>query len=157
KFLSKDGCDQIKMPLSRRKLLKQTATSLAAAIYVPRFFQAFPVPSDSTTRIKFNPSETLAIIPPDFIGLGYETSTVGRPGLLSPTNTGYIQLVKTLGKQGVIRIGGNTSDYAFYAPQGQAASVPENQGGSVINDAVLRDLGGFLDKTGWRLIWGLNL
>jgi hypothetical protein len=29
--------------------------------------------------------------------------------------------------------------------------------GSVVNDAVLRDLGSFLDATGWKLIWALNL
>jgi len=62
-----------------------------------------------------------------------------------------------LGKQGVIRVGGNTSDYASYAPNARPASVPESQGGSVVNDAGLHDLGGFLDRTGWQLIWGLNL
>jgi len=29
--------------------------------------------------------------------------------------------------------------------------------GSVVNQAVLRDLGTFLNATGWKLIWGLNL
>jgi hypothetical protein len=27
----------------------------------------------------------------------------------------------------------------------------------VVNDAVLKDLGGFLEATGWKLIWGLDL
>ena len=27
----------------------------------------------------------------------------------------------------------------------------------MVNDAVLRDLGSFLEATGWKLIWALNL
>ena len=57
----------------------------------------------------------------------------------------------------MIRIGGNMSDYATYSAAGRAVSSAEKQGGSVVNDAVLRDLGGFLELTGWQLIWGLNL
>jgi hypothetical protein len=69
----------------------------------------------------------------------------------------YVRLVRTLGLQGIIRIGGNTSDYSSYAPAGSALSSPETGPGSVVNDAVLRDLGTFLEATGWKLIWGLNL
>jgi hypothetical protein len=107
--------------------------------------------------IKFDLSHTLALIPPDFVGLGYEISSVAREGLLSAQNLLYLQLVRTLGVHGSLRVGGNTSDYATYSATGRAVSTPENQGGSVVNDAVLRDLGGFLEATGWQLIWGLNL
>ena len=104
-----------------------------------------------------DPAQTLAAIPPDFMGLGYEISSVARPGLLGAQNAVYVQLVQTLGTHGVIRVGGNTSDYAFYSATGQPLSSPEAKAGSVVNDAVLRDLGTFLDATGWQLIWGLNL
>jgi hypothetical protein len=143
--------------LSRRKFLRQTAALLPSAACVPSFAQALSAPFESVVRVKFNPSQTLAIIPTDFVGLGYEISSVARPGVLSSKNAVLVQLVQTLGKQGVIRVGGNTSDYASYAPNARPASVPESQGGSVVNDAVLRDLGGFLDRTGWQLIWSLNL
>jgi hypothetical protein len=119
------------------------------------------LPQLTSTRpeicIKFDLSHTLAVIPPDFVGLGYEISSVARQGLLSPENSVYLQLVRTLGVHGALRVGGNTSDYASYSATGRAVSTPENQGGSVVNDAVLRDLGGFLEATGWQLIWGLNL
>jgi hypothetical protein len=69
-------------------------------------------------------------------------------------NRVYVQLVRTLGARGVIRIGGNTSDYAHYA----AAARPVSSAlGTVVNDAVLKDLEGFLKATGWKLIWGLDL
>ena len=107
--------------------------------------------------VKLDSAQTVATIPANFIGLGYEISSIARPGLLSSQNAVYLQLVRILGKQGVIRVGGNTSDYALYKETGEPFSSPEKVGGSVINAAVLRDLGSFLDATGWQLIWGLNL
>jgi hypothetical protein len=96
-------------------------------------------------------------VPPvakSFLGLGYEISSVARPGLLSPANHPYVQLIRTLGSHGVIRVGGNTADYATYGPQAATVSSPYK---TVVNDAVLGQLGGFLDATGWQLIWALNL
>jgi len=108
-------------------------------------------------RVTVDPGETLAVIPSDFMGLGYEISSVARPGLLSAQTSVYVQLARTLGTHGVIRVGGNTADYASYSATGQPLSSPEGKAGSVVNDAVLRDLASFLDATGWKLIWGLNL
>ncbi len=120
-------------------------------------------------RVRVRPDEVLAEIPADFMGLGYEISSVARVGLLSGGDAVYVQLVRTLGAKGVIRVGGNTADYAKYAgakyagaryagasdsPAGRAVSAPN---GTVVNDRVLRDLGGFLQATGWRLIWGIDL
>jgi hypothetical protein len=73
---------------------------------------------------------------------------------MNGANSVYVQLVRTLGARGVIRIGGNTSDYAHYAATAPPVSSAQ---GTVVNDAVLRDLGGFLKATGWKLIWGLDL
>jgi hypothetical protein len=74
--------------------------------------------------------------------------------LLSRANGVYVQLVRTLGVHGVIRVGGNTADYASYAPAAPAVSSPY---GTVVNDAVLKELGSFLEATGWKLIWALDL
>ena len=88
------------------------------------------------------------------MGLGFEISSVASAGMLSGDNHRLIQFVRTLGTRGVIRIGGNTSDYARYSADGPPTSQPM---GTVINKAVIQDLGRFLRATGWRLIWGLNL
>jgi hypothetical protein len=93
-------------------------------------------------------------IPDDFTGLGYEISSVAIPGLLSDKNHAYVQLVRGLGANGVIRVGGITSDSASFAADAVASSAAK---ATVINAANLRELGAFLDATGWRLIWGLNL
>lgn len=105
-------------------------------------------------QINIDPDRTLGAIPADFTGLGYEISSIARPGLLSAANRQYVQLVRTLGTQGVIRIGGNTSDYSSFASTGEAVSAPK---ATVVNEANLQELGTFLDATGWKLIWGLNL
>lgn len=94
------------------------------------------------------------VLPANFTGLGYEISSVARKGLLEPHNRVYVELVRSLGRSGVIRVGGNTSDFSRYAPGGPAVSSPK---ASAITAADLHDLGGFLQATGWQLIWGLNL
>lgn len=128
---------------------------------LPAALSRFPfpdsLPSESRLRVGLDLSHSVATIPRDFLGLGYEISSVARPGLLSSQNSAYVRLVRTLGHHGVIRVGGNTSDYASYSRNGSPISSPEDKAGSVVNDAVLRDLGRFLDATGWQLIWGLNL
>ncbi|HYJ35112.1 MAG TPA: hypothetical protein VEV64_03070, partial [Rhizomicrobium sp.] len=97
---------------------------------------------------------------PDYMGLGYEISSVAIPGLLSAKNAPYVQLVRNLGRnkyqdrRGVIRIGGNTSDFSAYAANGTPVSSPK---GTVVTEANLVELRGFLDELRWKLIWGLNL
>ncbi len=96
----------------------------------------------------------LGVIPRDFVGLGYEISSVAIPDLLSAQDRIYVQLVKTLSPEGVIRVGGNTSDDARFAPADQAVAAPK---GTVVNKTGLEQLGSFLEATNWQLIWGLNL
>src|SRR5580692_1038165 len=107
-----------------------------------------------TIRVAIDTRRKLGRIPDDFTGLGYEISSVAIPGLLSDKNRAYVQLVRGLGPNGIIRVGGITSDSASFAPDAVASSAAKS---TVINTANLRELGAFLDATGWRLIWGLNL
>ncbi len=110
--------------------------------------------SGSPVRVTVHRDRPMGAIPKDFTGLGYEISSVARPGLLSGSNRAYVQMVRTLGAQGVIRVGGNTADYASYSKDGAAVSVPK---GTVVNDKNLRELRSFLDATGWQLIWSVDL
>ncbi len=105
-------------------------------------------------RIQLDPQTRLGRIPPDFMGLGYEVSSVSERGLFTASNRAYVQLVRSLSPEGVIRIGGNTSDYASWSPNGPAVSAPK---ATVVDRRGIRDLGTFLRATGWRLIWGFNL
>ena len=107
-----------------------------------------------TIRVTIDTRRKQGRIPDDFTGLGYEISSVAIPGLLSDKNRAYVQLVRGLGANGVIRVGGITSDSASFAADAVASSAAK---ATVINAANLRELGAFLDAIGWRLIWGLNL
>lgn len=107
-------------------------------------------------RIQIDPRAGIAHTTDNFVGLGYETSAVARQGYFSPQNRLLVQLYKTLSPHGLIRIGGNVSDYAKYVPDGIPAAVPEHHT-TVFNKAELTDLGAFARKTGWQVMWGLNL
>ncbi|HET7084591.1 MAG TPA: glycosyl hydrolase family 79 C-terminal domain-containing protein [Rhizomicrobium sp.] len=130
---------------SRRRLL-------GAAIALP--FIGVKARAASAVTVTIDPAKKLRAIPENYMGLGFEISSVAVPGLLSAKNQAYVQLVKNLGRDGVIRIGGNTSDFSSYDANGAPQSLPK---GTVVNAANLRELKTFIDATGWRLIWGLNL
>ena len=89
----------------------------------------------------------------DFTGLGYEMSSVARPGLLSPENSRYVELVRGLGSRGVLRVGGIVANYTRYAAHGVAADEKQN---TVINRDRLEQLGAFLEAVGWTAIWSVN-
>lgn len=132
-------------PLGRRQVLG-AAAALPFMPKAARAAEAVTVTIDARARLR--------AIPPDYMGLGFEISSVAMNGLLAASNRSYVQLVKNLGARGVIRIGGNTSDFSSYAAQSEARSLPK---GTVTNEANLRELRTFLDTIGWQLIWGLNL
>src|SRR5580698_4587569 len=105
-------------------------------------------------RVSIDTRRKLGRIADDFTGLGYEISSVAIPGLLSDKNHAYVRLVRALGANGVIRVGGITSDSGSFAANADASAAAKS---AVINGGSLCALGRFLDGTGWRLIWGLNL
>ena len=92
-------------------------------------------------------------VPENFIGLGYEMSSVATPGLLSVGNRRYINLVKGLGTTGVIRVGGIVADYTRYEPNGGSRWERQH---TVISRADLERFGEFLKETGWKAIWSVN-
>jgi hypothetical protein len=106
----------------------------------------------SVPSLRFSKESPVAI-PPDFIGLGYETSSVATPGLLSPDNHNYVELVRGLGRHGVVRVGGIVADYSSYSAEGPAAHDRQN---TVITQACLEQFGAFLKATGWKTIWSVN-
>ncbi|HET8635647.1 MAG TPA: hypothetical protein VFL96_02260, partial [Acidobacteriaceae bacterium] len=135
--------------MNRRSFLARSACALGALAS-----HRLLAESSTPLPISINVTRALGSIPADFTGLGYEISSVAVPGLLSASNHHYVQMVRTLGSHGVIRIGGNTSDYSSFQPGGKLVSLPK---ATIVNTESLRELGHFLDATGWHIIWGLNL
>ncbi len=92
-------------------------------------------------------------VPGNFIGLGYEMSSVASLGLLSAANHPYVELIKRLGPEGVLRVGGIVADYTRYEPNGNIKAERQD---TVITRASLEQFGQFLKETGWRAIWSVN-
>jgi Glycosyl hydrolase family 79 C-terminal beta domain/Glycosyl hydrolase family 79, N-terminal domain len=138
--------------MDRRTFLKTSAAAAAASAG----YSALGQTGTQTRRISLvvSPERALGEIFADFLGLGYEISSVARPGLLSARNAAYVRFIRNLGRRGVIRVGGNTSDFSSYQKDGPPVCATK---ATVVDDSVIRDLGEFLDATGWQLIWGLNL
>lgn len=92
------------------------------------------------------------LIPPDFIGLSYESSILASGDYFTPGNASVLGLIRSLGDNGIIRIGGNTSERTVWLPE----SKPDPDD-FVITPASIDRLAGALSSLGWRLICGLNL
>src|SRR5258708_1501969 len=89
----------------------------------------------------------------DFTGLCDVSASVGANDFFTADNRTLLRLLRTLGSEGVLRIGGNTSERTLWRTQ-DAPAPPEN---FVISPFAIDRLGGFLRALGWRLIYGLNL
>jgi hypothetical protein len=108
-------------------------------------------------------------IPSSYIGLSYEQSQLGNPNFFAETNTQLAGIMRTLGRHGVLRIGGNTSDRNTFWNRNAKPSLkysdmtagPDTGNNRLrrvfITPEAIRNLRDFLDRTGWALIYGLNL
>ena len=137
--------------------LSQVALFITACVFamtLPTLHAKADTPE--VIRLQIDPAAVVSRISPDFIGFGYETSAVAQPDFFSVKNTSMLQLYRTLSSHGLIRIGGNVSDHTRYTPDGTAAAQSQT-GTSVINGKCLADLGEFARKSGWHVMWGLNL
>jgi hypothetical protein len=89
----------------------------------------------------------------DFIGLSYESAILAGGDYFAPTNSSALGLIRSLGENGVIRIGGNTSERTVWG----ADRKPVAPANSVITPASIDRLAAALRVLGWKLIYGLNL
>jgi hypothetical protein len=137
--------------LTRRSLLRSTlglAAGAAAGLRLRGLEE-----SGKQASLRLPPGASAPSIPENFIGLGYEMSSAAQLGLLGTQNTEYVQLVRNLSSHGVFRFGGIVADFSSYALEGPVRTDPKN---TVISRASLKQLRGFLDATGWTVIWSLN-
>lgn len=172
----------MKSPTMNRRDFIRVSAAACAAVHVPRAFaqSSPPVPVGLTLR----PDRLGNKIAPDFTGLSYESAQLGNPNFFSGDNVGLVGFMKRLGSSGVLRIGGNTSEYCYWTPDSEAdTKLPNNESmrtGDKANPiafglavgpdtgrrapapvkiapVAVRNLRDFLDATGWNLIYGLNM
>jgi hypothetical protein len=141
----------------------------AAVLGAPTFAQQQEAPA--TANLRLDPKRTGHRIPADFTGLSYEAAQLSDPAFFSGANTALAGMMRRLGTNGVLRIGGNTSEYCFWTPEATPAeeAAAMNQGAMgpdpghkpasdrKITPLAIRNLRDFIDATGWTLIYGLNM
>ena len=96
--------------ISRRRFLSTAACSIAAA----RLSAQTKAERVVTLSI---PSEAKGPqMPADFVGLSYEVQQLTDPTFFSPANTGLVRAFQAIAPRGVLRLGGNTSEYGWWKP-----------------------------------------
>jgi hypothetical protein len=151
--------------LDRRRFLSTAAAATAFAATSPSWASA----ATAGPTFVIHADKALAHIPADFTGLSYESSQLIHPSFFSASDNALVPFFRTLGETGVLRIGGNMSEFTTWSPvdppetsaDDTGVEGPDPGGGSVrtftITPRSIRDLNTFLEATDWKLIYGLNL
>ena len=138
----------------------------AVAFNVPRKLMAQSPALE--VELNIDSATNLGKVPLDYMGLSYESGQLAYPDFFSPRNTALIRMFRTLSPSGVLRLGGNLSEFTLWS-ETEPATPPEKGGlvgpdpghreprTFVITPRSIRNLQGFLAATGWRCIYGLNL
>jgi len=106
-------------------------------------------------------------MPIDFVGLSYEVQQLRDPSFFSGQNSGLIREFKALSSTGILRLGGNTSEFAYWKPKPdspepehpqvrEVLGEPKAQYYAVTPEAV-RNLAEFLQTAGWNCVYGIGM
>src|SRR5580692_8337333 len=147
--------------LTRRRFIATTAGTIAAA--------RLHAQGQSKVRVVLAiPGAAIGPhMPIDFVGLSYEVQQLRDPSFFSGQNSGLIREFKALSSTGVLRLGGNTSEFAYWKPKPdspepehprvrEVVGEPKAQYYAVTPEAV-RNLAGFLQAAGWTCVYGIGM
>jgi hypothetical protein len=142
-----------------------------------RLFLSAAIASVAATRLRAQSAAqvTLTIpaeatgphMPEDYIGLSYEVQQLVDPTFFSANNAGLIREFKALSPHGVLRLGGNTSEFEWWKPTPdskepehpptrEVVGEPKAQYYPVTAEAV-RNLAAFLQAAGWTCLYGIGM
>jgi len=106
-------------------------------------------------------------MPADFIGLSYEVQQLVDPSFFSARNTGLIRAFREISTHGVLRLGGNTSEYGWWKASPEAPEPAHPQVREVVGQPkasyypvtaeAVRNLADFLKATGWTCLYGIGM
>jgi hypothetical protein len=147
--------------LTRRRFLATAACTMAAARLhaqgQKKVRVALSIPNDATG----------SHMPIDFVGLSYEVQQLADPSFFSAQNSGLIREFKALSSTGVLRLGGNTSEFAYWKPKPESPEPEHPQVREVVGEPkaqyyavtveAVRNLAEFLQATGWNCIYGIGM
>lgn len=147
--------------LTRRQFLATTACTVAAT--------RLHVRGQSKIRVVLSiPTETSGPrMPIDFVGLSYEVQQLSDPSFFSAQNCGLVREFKALSSTGVLRLGGNTSEFAYWKPTPHSPEPEHPQVREVTGEPkaryyavtveAVRNLEAFLQATGWTCVYGIGM
>ena len=146
-----------------RRAFLQAASCTAGAALLPSILKAQGAPA---AKLKLG-AATDVEVPERFIGLSYENMQLEDAAFFSAKNKGLVEQFRAISPRGVLRLGGNTSEFNWW--KGSPADAPPVRNivladGSkpgdylyAITPETIRELDSFLRATGWTCIYGLNL
>jgi hypothetical protein len=147
--------------LTRRRFLATAACTVAAARLHAQG------PSKVRVALSIPDGATGPHMPIDFVGLSYEVQQLADPSFFSAQNSGLIREFKALSSTGVLRLGGNTSEFAYWkarpdSPEPEHPQVREVMGEPkaryyAVTPEAVRNLTEFLQATGWTCVYGIGM
>lgn len=106
-------------------------------------------------------------MPEDYVGLSYEVQQLADPSFFSGQNAGLIRQFRALSTHGVLRLGGNTSEFEWWRPTPESPEPPHPQTREVpgepkaqyypVTAEAVRNLAAFLSATGWTCLYGIGM
>ena len=153
--------------MNRRAFLRDAGATVATSCVAPQLLLCQDNGQPISATLTIAPSTTLATVPADFIGLSYESAQLANPAFFSAENIPLIALFSELSDQGVLRLGGGTSEFTAFTTEEPSSPPPFDAVGpdtsknvksdTPITPKSLRNLRAFLDACNWRCLYGLNL
>jgi hypothetical protein len=149
------------MTISRRRFIANTALTLAAT--------QLPAQDKTGAAVTLSiPGEANGPhMPEDFVGLSYEVQQLVDPSFFSEKNIGLIEQFKALATHGVLRLGGNTSEFGWFkatpeSPEPEHPQTREVQGEPkaqyyAVTAESVKSLAGFLKAAGWTCLYGIGM
>ena len=145
---------------SRRQFLSSAAFTIAATrlrAQTPTARATLSIPAQAT-----GPR-----VPADFIGLSYEVQQLVDLSFFSAANSALVKAFKAISPNGVLRLGGNTSEFEYWKPKPDSPEPahpvtrivegePKPNYYPVTAESI-RNLNGFLVATGWKCIYGIGM
>lgn len=149
---------------NRRTLLLSAPVAALAMTRKLRAAELRPHIASAEATLSISTQEKPRFLPRTLCGLSLETAALAEPGVLCPDNHELIALHRGIASKGILRLGGNTSDVSWWqaengTPMPQMLHSPPSTHRHffAITPEQLQNLKGFVDQTGWDVIWGLNL
>ena len=147
--------------LTRREFLAAAACTVAGARLRAqdqnKVRVALAIPSEAT-----GPH-----MPVDFVGLSYEVQQLSDPAFFTAQSSGLIREFKALSSTGVLRLGGNTSEFAYWKPKPDSPEPEHPQVREVTGEPkahyyavtveAVRNLSEFLQAAGWTCVYGIGM